>query len=163
MADKQIGRVSQVIGPVVDVQFDEEELPTINTALEVTNPGISDKEWNLVLEVAQHLGERIVRTVAMDSTDGLVRGMAVRNTGHPIQMPVGEPCLGRILNVVPGDRMRLGADHHPDVDIVDGLRVVVPLVGRVRHRHHLDRCRYVVRQVALAGRRVLRLLLVVQT
>ncbi len=100
MAKEQIGHISQVIGPVVDVQFDEEDLPTINTALEVTNPGISDKQWNLVLEVAQHLGERVVRTVAMDSTDGLVRGMDVRNTGHPIQMPVGEACLGRILNVV---------------------------------------------------------------
>jgi F-type H+-transporting ATPase subunit beta len=100
MANYQIGKISQIIGPVVDVQFDEEDLPTIFTALQVTNPAINDKEWNLVLEVSQHLGERIVRTVAMDNTDGLVRGMQVRNTGHPIMMPVGDPCLGRILNVV---------------------------------------------------------------
>jgi F-type H+-transporting ATPase subunit beta len=100
MANYQIGKISQIIGPVVDVQFDEEDLPTIFTALQVTNTAINDKEWNLVLEVSQHLGERIVRTVAMDTTDGLVRGMAVRNTGNPIMMPVGEPCLGRILNVV---------------------------------------------------------------
>ncbi len=100
MANYQIGKISQVIGPVVDVQFDEEDLPTIYTALQVTNPAINAKEWNLVLEVAQHLGERIVRTVAMDTTDGLVRGMEVRNTGDPIMMPVGDACLGRILNVV---------------------------------------------------------------
>ena len=66
----------------------------------MSNPGISDEEWNLVLEVAQHLGEGTVRGIAMDSTDGLVRGMDVLNTGAPIQMPVGEECLGRILNVV---------------------------------------------------------------
>jgi F-type H+/Na+-transporting ATPase subunit beta len=85
---------------MVDVQFEGEDLPYINNALVVTNPAISDKEWNLVLEVVQHLGERRVRTVAMDTTDGLVRGMAVKDTGDPIMMPVGEVCLGRILNVV---------------------------------------------------------------
>jgi F-type H+/Na+-transporting ATPase subunit beta len=100
MSQNQIGKISQVIGPVVDVQFGDGELPTILTALEVTNPAINDKEWNLVLEVSQHLGERTVRTVAMDTTDGLVRGKDVRDTGAPIQMPVGEACLGRILNVV---------------------------------------------------------------
>ncbi|HUT78593.1 MAG TPA: F0F1 ATP synthase subunit beta [Polyangia bacterium] len=100
MAAEHFGKVTQVIGPVVDVMFEEGDLPTIYTALEVTNPGISDAEWNLVLEVAQHLGERTVRTVAMDTSDGLVRGMSVRNTGLPIQMPVGEATLGRILNVV---------------------------------------------------------------
>jgi F-type H+-transporting ATPase subunit beta len=100
MAAEHFGKVTQVIGPVVDVTFEEGDLPTIYTALEVSNPGISDAEWNLVLEVAQHLGERTVRTVAMDTSDGLVRGMQVRNTGLPIQMPVGEATLGRILNVV---------------------------------------------------------------
>ena len=94
------GRIAQVIGPAVDVTFDEGDLPTIYTALQVSNPGISDKEWNLVLEVSQHLGEHTVRTVAMDTTDGLVRGMEVRNTGKPIMMPVGDACLGRILNVI---------------------------------------------------------------
>ena len=100
MSELQNGRVTQVIGPVVDVTFPQDALPPILSALRVSNPGISDKAWNLTLEVAQHLGENTVRTVAMDSTDGLVRGMAVKNTGGPILMPVGKECLGRILNVV---------------------------------------------------------------
>ncbi len=94
------GKVTQVIGPVVDVTFEEGELPTVFTALRVTNPAINDQPLNLVLEVAQHLGERTVRSVAMDTTDGLVRGMEVVNTGQPITMPVGDPCLGRILNLI---------------------------------------------------------------
>ncbi|MDD5305881.1 MAG: F0F1 ATP synthase subunit beta [Deltaproteobacteria bacterium] len=96
----QTGKITQVIGPVVDVAFEKGDLPTIFTALEVTNPAIGKKDWNLVLEVSQHLGERTVRTVAMDTTDGLVRGMLARNTGKPIMMPVGNACLGRILNIV---------------------------------------------------------------
>jgi F-type H+-transporting ATPase subunit beta len=94
------GRISQVTGPVVDVYFESGELPEINTALRITNPAISDGEWNLVVEVATHLGQSTVRTIAMDSTDGLVRGMVVRNTGAPIMVPVGEATLGRILNVI---------------------------------------------------------------
>src|SRR3982750_4914568 len=93
------GRIVQVIGPVVDVEFTG-SLPEINTALRISNPAISDKPGNLTVEVAQHLGERGVRCVAMDTTDGLVRGMPVENTGAPIQMPVGREVLGRILNVV---------------------------------------------------------------
>ncbi len=96
----QNGRITQVIGPVVDVEFPPGSLPEIYTALSVTNPGIDDRKENLVLEVAQHLGENTARTVAMDSTEGLIRGMAVRSTGKPIQMPVGKEVLGRILNVV---------------------------------------------------------------
>src|SRR4051794_16536840 len=96
----QNGKVLQVIGPVVDVAFDGPDLPAIYTALRVSNPSIDDKEGNLTLEVAQHLGENTVRTVAMDATDGLVRGMVVRNTGRPISVPVGEKTLGRILNVI---------------------------------------------------------------
>ncbi len=99
MADANSGRITQVIGPVVDVQFPSGELPSILTALKVSNPGISDDAWNLTLEVAQHLGENTVRGVAMDSTDGLVRGMEVKSTSGPIAMPVGKECLGRILNV----------------------------------------------------------------
>jgi F-type H+-transporting ATPase subunit beta len=94
------GKVVQVIGPVVDVEFGAGKLPKINNALKLTNPGISDGKDNLTLEVAQHLGESTVRAVAMDTTDGLVRGMEVRDTGAPIQMPVGPECLGRILNVI---------------------------------------------------------------
>jgi F-type H+-transporting ATPase subunit beta len=95
-----LGRVTQVIGPVVDVEFPTGKLPKILNALKVTNPGVSDQADNLVLEVAQHLGESTVRAIAMDSTDGLRRGMDVKDTGKPIMMPVGEACLGRILNVV---------------------------------------------------------------
>jgi F-type H+-transporting ATPase subunit beta len=100
MTQLQSGKISQVIGPVVDVDFPPGQLPALLTALKVTNPSISSEADNLVLEVAQHLGEGAVRTIAMDSTEGLVRGMDVRNSGGPIAMPVGPECLGRILNVV---------------------------------------------------------------
>jgi F-type H+-transporting ATPase subunit beta len=95
-----VGRITQVIGPVVDVEFPAGSLPSILNALKVTNPGISGEKDNLTLEIAQHLGEGTVRAVAMDTTDGLVRGMEVRDTGAPIAMPVGDEVLGRILNVV---------------------------------------------------------------
>jgi F-type H+-transporting ATPase subunit beta len=94
------GKLIQVIGPVVDVEFAEGELPEILTALLITNPAIDDTADNLVVEVAQHLGDNVVRCIAMDVTEGLVRGMKVKNTGKQIQMPVGEPGLGRVLNVV---------------------------------------------------------------
>jgi F-type H+-transporting ATPase subunit beta len=94
------GKVTQVLGPVVDVEFPPGDLPEIYTALRVTNSSLGKEEGNLVLEVAQHLGENTVRTIAMDSTDGLARGVPVRNTGSPIVMPVGKATLGRILNVV---------------------------------------------------------------
>lgn len=95
----QTGTVLQVIGPVIDVEF-VGTLPEINTALKLTNPSINDQKENLTVEVSQHLGEHTVRCIAMDSTDGLVRGMPVRDTGEPIQMPVGPEVLGRILNVI---------------------------------------------------------------
>ena len=94
------GKIQQVLGPVVDVEFPEGDLPAIYSALKVSNKSIDDTEWNLVLEVAQHLGDRVVRTIAMDSSEGLVRGAAVQNTGQPITTPVGPEVLGRILNVV---------------------------------------------------------------
>ena len=97
---ENIGRVTQVIGPVVDVEFEQGKLPTIYTALTISNPAINDEADNLVVEVAQHLGDNVVRTIAMDVTDGLVRGMPVKDTGKPIMMPVGEASLGRVLNVV---------------------------------------------------------------
>jgi F-type H+-transporting ATPase subunit beta len=101
------GKISQVIGPVVDVEFEAGKLPEIYYALRITNPSLGKGEWNLVVEVAQHLGENTVRTVAMDSTDGLVRGQEVLDTGRQIVMPVGGGTLGRILNVVgePVDEM----------------------------------------------------------
>jgi len=95
-----IGKVTQVIGPVVDVEFEEGKLPAIKTALTLTNKAINEESDNLVIEVAQHLGDNVVRCIAMDVTDGLVRGMEVKDTGAPIQMPVGEEALGRVLNVV---------------------------------------------------------------
>ena len=98
--EKKYGRITQVMGPVVDVEFPPGELPELLTALKVSNKAISDKEWNLVLEVAQELGENTVRTIAMDSTEGLRRGQEVLNTGEPIKAPVGNEVLGRILNVV---------------------------------------------------------------
>jgi F-type H+-transporting ATPase subunit beta len=94
MADQAVGKVTQVIGAVVDVQF-EDHLPNILNALETENHG-----KRLVLEVAQHLGEGTVRTIAMDATEGVVRGQEVKDTGDPITVPVGNTTLGRIMNVV---------------------------------------------------------------
>src|ERR1700761_1234461 len=94
MATGTVGTITQVIGAVVDVHFDD-DLPPILNAVHVENAGRT-----LVLEVAQHLGENTVRTVAMDTTDGLVRGAEVVDTGSPIMVPVGPETLGRILNVI---------------------------------------------------------------
>src|SRR3954452_15329765 len=96
----KVGKVTQVIGPVVDVEFPPGALPEIFTALTLSNQGISDKADNLTIEVAQHLGENTARCIAMDSTDGLVRGQPVKSTGGPITVPVGKETLGRILNVI---------------------------------------------------------------
>src|SRR6201990_574900 len=130
------GRVSQVIGAVVDVAF-EGDLPPILSALETDNGGN-----RLVLEVAQHLGENVVRTIAMDSTDGLTRGQVVNATGSEIRVPVGPKTLGRILNVIgepidergPVDtdlRMPIHAEAPPFVDqstdtsiLVTGIKVI---------------------------------------
>jgi F-type H+-transporting ATPase subunit beta len=93
------GTVKQVMGPVVDVEFTHGNVPDLLTALLVSNPTVSDEEDNLTLEVALHLGENTVRTIAMDLTDGLQRGMPVKNTKSPIKVPVGRGVLGRILNI----------------------------------------------------------------
>ena len=98
--EQKKGVITQVIGPVVDLRFHPTEIPEINTALAVTNPTINDRKNNLVLEVAQHTGESTARCIAMDTTDGLVRGMEAWNTGAPISIPVGPATLGRIMNVV---------------------------------------------------------------
>src|SRR3954462_14721023 len=97
---QSMGRIKQVIGPIVDVEFEPGHLPAIFNAVKVTNTTISNTEWNLVLEVAQHLGESTVRCVSMDSTDGLVRGTPAVDTGNQIMVPVGRETLGRILNVI---------------------------------------------------------------
>ena len=107
------GKVVQVMGPVVDVQFPPGQLPNILSALKLSNRFISDAEENLTLEVAQHMGENTVRAISMDVTDGLVRGVKVRDTGKPIAMPVGPKVLGRIMNVTgdPIDEMgEIGAE-----------------------------------------------------
>ncbi len=96
----QEGKVVQVIGPIVDVSFEGVEVPAILTALELNRAVGDGKTERLVLEVQQHLGENTARCIAMDSTDGLVRGMKVKNTGRPIVMPVGAGTLGRVLNVI---------------------------------------------------------------
>ncbi len=103
----EVGKVLQVIGPVVDVKFEGGHLPAIYNALRVTNTAINDQPDNLVLEVAQHLGEGVVRTISMDSTDGLVRGQDVKDMGEMITVPVGDKVLGRIINVIgdPVDEM----------------------------------------------------------
>lgn len=100
MSDKNIGKVTQIIGPVLDIEFSPGKLPAIYNAIKITNPSVSGEKWNLVTEVAQHLGENTVRCIAMDSTDGLVRGSEALDTGAGISVPVGKSVLGRIINVV---------------------------------------------------------------
>ena len=121
------GKILQVMGPVVDVEFPPGQLPEIYTALRTTNAAIDDRQDNLVVEVAQHLGENTVRCIAMDTTDGLRRGQPVTNTGREIVVPVGPKTLGRIMNVIgePVDeRGPIGAEsaspiHRPPPEFVD--------------------------------------------
>jgi len=96
---QNIGKIVQVIGAVVDVEFPEGHLPHILNALQIMNPNNTDAP-DLIVEVAQHLGDSVVRTIAMDATEGLVRGMAATDLGKPIMVPVGKASLGRIMNVV---------------------------------------------------------------
>ncbi|HVH91223.1 MAG TPA: F0F1 ATP synthase subunit beta, partial [Candidatus Acidoferrum sp.] len=100
MVTMNMGKITQVLGAVVDVEFSDGSLPPIYNALKVSNPAISDQQGNLVIEVAQHLGENTVRCVAMDTTEGLVRGMDAMDTGTGITVPVGAETLGRVLNVI---------------------------------------------------------------
>ncbi|MFH1020200.1 MAG: F0F1 ATP synthase subunit beta [Pseudomonadota bacterium] len=100
MSAARVGKIVQVIGPVVDVEFEPDNLPEIMNALLVSNKGISEEAGNLVIEVSLHLGDNVVRCVAMDQTDGLVRGQECTDTGKPIEIPCGAPALGRIMNVV---------------------------------------------------------------
>ena len=94
------GKVLQVLGAVVDVEFPDGQVPAIYNAITVSNPGIDDRENNLVLEVAQHLGEGRVKTIAMDSTEGLSRGAVVTDTGRGLTVPVGDKVLGRAFNLL---------------------------------------------------------------
>jgi F-type H+-transporting ATPase subunit beta len=121
------GKIVQVMGPVVDVEFEGGDLPEVLTALKTTNPSIDDKPENLVIEVALHLGEKTVRCIAMDTTDGLRRGQGVTNTNAPITIPVGPATLGRIMNVIgepvdergPIDAKMTYPIHRPAPEFVD--------------------------------------------
>ncbi len=121
------GRITQVMGPVVDVEFPPGEIPEIFTALKATNSSIDDREDNLTVEVALHLGENTVRCIAMDTTDGLRRGQPVRNTEKPIAVPVGPGTLGRIMNVIgepvdergPIEAIAYAPIHRPPPEFVD--------------------------------------------
>ena len=95
MATENIGTVTQVMGPVLDIKFEDGQLPDLMNAIEIDNNGT-----RLVVEVAQHIGDDKVRCIAMSSTDGLMRGTPAKDTGAPIKMPVGEECLGRVLNLL---------------------------------------------------------------
>lgn len=150
-----VGKIKQVIGAVVDVQF-EDELPAILNALEVEGHDI-----RLVLEVAQHLGENTVRTIAMDATEGLVRGQKVRDVGTPIMVPAGPELLGRIINVIGepiDERGPINAKHHMSIHadapsfaeqsteaeiLVTGIKVVFhPFLFRPCLLHLLFRLHY---------------------
>ncbi len=124
MSEQNVGKITRVVGPVVDVEFEAGKLPRILDALFVTNPGINDDADNLVIEVALHLGDNAVRCIAMDATDGLVRGMEARDSELPITIPVGQPALGRIMNVVGRPVDGLGAID----DTKKSLFIVMPLI-----------------------------------
>ena len=95
MAEKNIGKISQIIGPVLDIKFTENNLPNLLSAIEIDNKG-----ERIVVEVSQHIGDNTVRCISMSSTDGLVRGMDAVDTGAPIEVPVGDATLGRLFNVL---------------------------------------------------------------
>ena len=99
MGKKNLGKITQIIGAVVDIQFEAKQVPSIYQAIEVIH-AVDDKDQRIILEVQQHLGEGLVRTVAMSSTEGLVRGQEAVDTGAAISVPVGEGVLGRIFNVI---------------------------------------------------------------
>src|SRR5690606_41225406 len=94
------GVIRQVMGPVIDVEFAHGKLPALYNALKITNKTLSDAEWNLTVEVASHLGNNMVRCIAMDATEGLARGQLVVDTGAPIQSLDGRACRGRIIYVI---------------------------------------------------------------
>jgi len=99
-AKQNVGKVVQVIGPVLDVEFEPEHLPELYNAVRIDHPGNGATPIRLVAEVQQHIGRNQVRAVAMSTSDGVVRGMEVVDTGQPITVPVGKAALGRILNVL---------------------------------------------------------------
>ena len=143
MSNQAIGSVVQVIGPVLDIRFDDGQLPALLNAVTIPRP-----EGDLTVEVAQHIGDNVVRCIAMSSTDGLVRGAKAIDTGGPITVPVGEECLGRIFNllgqpvVMPPDQRKKVQHLGGNLAIVKGVlaevlgfhlgQLVEQLVGQVR-------------------------------
>src|SRR5216684_398487 len=119
MSSQVSGQIIQVLGNVVDVEFGANTLPPIFSALRVSNPSISDEAGNLVLEVQQHLGENTVRCIAMDSTDGLVRGMEAANTGGPISVPVGGAGVGKTVTIL--ELINNVAKQHGGVSVFAGV------------------------------------------
>src|SRR5437764_3053324 len=114
-AKHNIGKVVQVIGPVLDVEFESEHLPELYNALRIREKSDSGADIDVTVEVQQHIGRNQVRAVAMSSTDAVVRGMNVEDTGSPIKVPVGEAALGRILNVI-GNPVDNGPEIPADVE-----------------------------------------------
>ena len=111
------GRVSQVIGPAVDVEFDEGKQPPIHQALHITSKGFEvPTPIDVIVEVQQHLGEGRVRTIALQPTDGMVRGMPAEDTGGPVSIPVGKGALGRVINVIGEPVDKLGPIDHKRKD-----------------------------------------------
>ena len=117
MDNKNIGKVVQVIGPVLDIRFEDGHLPELLTAIEIMN---GDKK--IVAEVAQHVGDNVVRCISMNATDGMVRGLDAVDTGSPITVPVGDKCLGRIFNL-----LGQAIDDQADPEDVERCRFTVPL------------------------------------
>ena len=137
---ENIGKVIQISGPAVDVQFEEATMPPIYHALRVTSDGFNvPTPINVVLEVQQHLGEGRVRTVAMEATDGMVRGMKAIDMGGPIRVPVGKETLGRVINVIGEPVDELGPDRreaaHADSPAGAVVRRAVDARGDVRDGH----------------------------
>lgn len=128
------GKVVQIIGPVLDIRFSEGSLPPIYGAIELSNPAISDEKGNLIVEVAQHIGDNTVRCISMGTTDGLTRGMESTYKGEQITMPVGKETLGRVINVIgqPVDEMgpinteKRYPIHRPAPDLINQDTSVVP-------------------------------------
>src|SRR5271155_3710078 len=136
-----VGKVIQVAGPAVDVEFPEGQIQVIRTAIRITSAGLNVPEpINIICEVAQHIGESRVRTIALQPTDGLVRGMKAESLGEPVTVPVGKQTLGRVLNVIgePADKMgpvnteKRGPIHRPAPALEEGARNVEMLEPGIR-------------------------------
>ena len=145
---ENVGKVTQVIGPTVDCEFDPDHLPNILNAIKIED---KERDIDLVVEASSHLGDSIVRCVAMDSTDGLVRGMDVVNTGEPISVPVGPETLGRMLNVVGFVDDNVYKDNliFDDSPVLGGTEHLPDLV----EKHHIDILIFAIDRISLNRRK----------